>query len=157
MSDILRKFRRGATLLGELIKYEAAALCAGVLKITNPRYRHVWLVSERGREARDNGYHYFAYLRRAHPEINAVYVADPKLPDYDRVAQLWRIIVRITQSMRKSRKKTGMPLLRWNARKISFRIWARTKNRDSFCVDFPWRRNICWRIPVQNLQKRMQI
>lgn len=25
MSDILRKFRRGATLLGELIKYEAAA------------------------------------------------------------------------------------------------------------------------------------
>ena len=32
MSDILRKFRRGVTLLGELIKYEAAALCAGVLK-----------------------------------------------------------------------------------------------------------------------------
>lgn len=53
----------------------------------------------------------------------------------------------------KVKKKTGMPLLRWNARKISFRIWARTKNRDSFCVDFPWRRNICWRIPVQNLQK----
>lgn len=77
MSDILRKFRRGATLLGELIKYEAAAICAGVLKVTNPRYRHVWLVSERGREARDNGYHYFAYLRQAHPEINAVYVADP--------------------------------------------------------------------------------
>lgn len=39
MSDILRKFHRGATLLGELIKYEAAALCAGVLKVTNPRYR----------------------------------------------------------------------------------------------------------------------
>lgn len=55
MSDILRKLRRGATLLGELIKYEAAALCAGVLKVANPRFRHVWLVSERGREARDNG------------------------------------------------------------------------------------------------------
>ena len=92
MSNILRKFRRGATLLGELIKYEAAALCAGVLKVTNPRYRHVWLVSERGREARDNGYHYFAYLRQAHPEINAVYVADPKLPDYDRVAQLGSVV-----------------------------------------------------------------
>lgn len=92
MSDILRKFRRGATLLGELIKYEAAALCAGVLKVTNPRYRHVWLVSERGREARDNGYHYFAYLRREHPEINAVYVADPQLPDYDRVAQLGAVV-----------------------------------------------------------------
>lgn len=26
MSDILRKFRRGATLLGELIKYEAAEI-----------------------------------------------------------------------------------------------------------------------------------
>lgn len=79
-------------ILGELIKYEAAALCAGVLKVTNPRYRHVWLVSERGREARDNGYHYFAYLRQAHPEINAVYVADPKLPDYDRVAQLGSVV-----------------------------------------------------------------
>lgn len=80
MSDILRKFRRGATLLGELIKYEAAALCAGVLKVTNPRYRHVWLVSERGREARDNGYHYFAYLRREHPKSTPSTSQTPSCP-----------------------------------------------------------------------------
>ena len=30
MSNILQKLRRGVTLLGELIKYETAALCAGV-------------------------------------------------------------------------------------------------------------------------------
>ena len=77
MSNILRKFRRGATLLGELIKYEAAALCAGVLKVTNPRYRHVWLVSERGREARDNGYHYFAYLRQAQRAAASYLISSP--------------------------------------------------------------------------------
>lgn len=92
MNKILHRFSRAMSLLGELIKYEAATVCAACLKAVNPAYRHVWLVAERGREARDNGYHYFAYLRRAHPETNAVYVADPTLPDYARVEKLGRVV-----------------------------------------------------------------
>ena len=55
MNDLLRKLRRGFHLLLELLKYEAATCCAAVLKCWNKEYQHVWLVSERGREARDNG------------------------------------------------------------------------------------------------------
>ena len=57
MNDLLRKTRRAFHLLRELLKYETATCCAAVLKCWNKDYRHVWLVSERGREARDNGYH----------------------------------------------------------------------------------------------------
>ena len=92
MSNMVQKFCRAVSLLGELVKYEAATVCAACLKAVNPAYRHVWLVAERGREARDNGYHYFAYLWREHPETNAVYVADPALPDYERVAKLGRVV-----------------------------------------------------------------
>ena len=48
--------------------------------------------SERGREARDNGYHIFAYLNREHPELNSWFVADPTLPDYERVQALGRVV-----------------------------------------------------------------
>lgn len=88
----LRKLRRGSLLLSELLKYETAGLCVAVLKCVNREYRQVWLVSERGREARDNGYHFFAYLSKEHPEINAWYVADPSLPDYERVGSLGKVV-----------------------------------------------------------------
>lgn len=92
MNDLLRKTRRAFHLLRELLKYETATCCAAVLKCWNKDYRHVWLVSERGREARDNGYHIFAYLNREHPELNSWFVADPTLPDYERVQALGRVV-----------------------------------------------------------------
>lgn len=92
MNDLLRKTRRAFHLLRELLKYETATCCAAVLKCWNKDYRHVWLVSERGREARDNGYHIFAYLNREHPELNSWFVADPTLSDYERVQALGRVV-----------------------------------------------------------------
>ena len=92
MKRLLKKLRRGFFLLLELLKYEAATLCASVLKLFCKKYRHVWLVSERGREARDNGYHIFSYLTREHPELNTWYVADPTLPDYARVQNLGQVV-----------------------------------------------------------------
>ena len=35
---------------------------AAVLRRTNRAYRHLWLVMERGFDARDNGYWFFRYL-----------------------------------------------------------------------------------------------
>lgn len=92
MKKLTKKLQRGFRLLGELIKYESAVLCATVLKCFDGEYQHIWLVSERGREARDNGYHIFAYLNREHPEINSWYVADPSLPDYARVQALGKTV-----------------------------------------------------------------
>ena len=61
---------------------------AAVLRRTNKAYKNLWLVMERGFDARDNGYWFFRYLREQHPEINARFVIDSSSPDYDKVAKL---------------------------------------------------------------------
>ena len=61
---------------------------AAVLRKTNKDYRRLWLVMERGFDARDNAYWFFRYLRQQQPQINARYVIDRSSPDYEKVAQL---------------------------------------------------------------------
>ena len=57
------------------------------------RRKHVWLVCERGTDARDNGYHMFRYLRTQHPEIDAWYIITRDSADYDKVAQYGNIVI----------------------------------------------------------------
>ncbi|WP_095173697.1 MULTISPECIES: CDP-glycerol glycerophosphotransferase family protein [Blautia] len=54
--------------------------------------KDLWLVSERGDDARDNGYFFFKYLREQHPEINAAYIIDNYSADYEKVKNLGRIV-----------------------------------------------------------------
>lgn len=49
------------------------------------RKKQIWLVSERGHEARDNGYWFFLYLKQFHPEIKSKYIIDRKSVDRDRL------------------------------------------------------------------------
>ncbi len=63
-----------------------------VLRKANKTYRHLWLVMERGFDARDNAYWFFRYLREQQPQINACYVIDPESPDCPKVAQLGRTV-----------------------------------------------------------------
>lgn len=59
-----------------ILKITSVLICvvlAQVLKI-NKKYRDVWLITERGDEARDNGYSFFKYLRNSYPNINAYYL-----------------------------------------------------------------------------------
>ena len=65
---------------------------AAVLRRTNPDYRHLWLVMERGFDARDNAYWFFRYLRERQPQINARYVIDTDSPDLEKVAQLGPVV-----------------------------------------------------------------
>ena len=65
---------------------------AAVLRRTNPVYRHLWLVMERGFDARDNAYWFFRYLRERQPQINARYVIDMDSPDLEKVAQLGPVV-----------------------------------------------------------------
>lgn len=71
-----------------LIIAEIASLFAGFCK----KYANLWIVSERGKDARDNGYHFFKYITKEHPEINAAYVISKDSPDYEKVACLGRVI-----------------------------------------------------------------
>ncbi len=61
---------------------------SAVLRRTKKEYKNLWLVMERGFDARDNAYWFFRYLREQHPEINARFVIDKTSPDYEKVAKL---------------------------------------------------------------------
>ena len=57
------------------------------------KYEGAWLISERGTEAKDNGYVFFKYMRENHPEIDAYYVIDSSYTnDYNKVKYLGNII-----------------------------------------------------------------
>lgn len=59
----------------------------------NPKYKDLWLICERGTEAKDNGYWMFRYIRENHPEINVYYLIDKSFKkDYDKVKTYHNII-----------------------------------------------------------------
>ena len=65
---------------------------AALLRRTSKAYSHLWLVMERGFDARDNAYWFFRYLMERHPEINACYVIDPASPDCEKVSKLGKTV-----------------------------------------------------------------
>ena len=69
-----------------------AAEIASIFARRKEEYKNLWIVSERGTDARDNAYHFFKYLRREHPEINSVYIISNDSPDREKVASLGKII-----------------------------------------------------------------
>ena len=54
--------------------------------------KSIWIFSEKRLEARDNGYHFFKYVKTQHPEINAYYVIDKRGVDVEKVKQLGPVI-----------------------------------------------------------------
>ncbi|MCD7928117.1 MAG: CDP-glycerol glycerophosphotransferase family protein [Oscillospiraceae bacterium] len=56
--------------------------------------KQILLVSERGDDARDNGYHFFKYLRTVHPEVEAYYAIDRNSADRAKVAPFGNVIDR---------------------------------------------------------------
>lgn len=60
-----------------------------ILKIQK---KEIWLICEDGKEARDNGYHLFKYIRENYPNEDVYYVMDKKNSDYQKVEALGNII-----------------------------------------------------------------
>lgn len=56
------------------------------------RKRNIHLISERGTEARDNGYAMFRYYRTTHPEIECYYVITNDSPDRRKVEALGNVV-----------------------------------------------------------------
>ena len=56
------------------------------------RHKRIWIVSEYGYEARDNGYSFFKYMRKAHPEINCYYAINFESSDYAKIRELGNAI-----------------------------------------------------------------
>lgn len=56
------------------------------------RLKEIYIVCERGTDARDNGYHLFKYIVENHPEKNVYYIIDKRSADYPKVARLGKVI-----------------------------------------------------------------
>lgn len=52
------------------------------------KYKDLWLISERGDDARDNGYCFYKYLKEEYPEINSRFVISKDSADYRKIAVL---------------------------------------------------------------------
>ena len=85
---MLNKCHRLLLYLKNVLLLLALWPAAALLRRTRPSFRNLWLVAERGTDARDNGYWFYRYLREKHPEVNACYVIDPRSPDYGKVSAL---------------------------------------------------------------------
>lgn len=68
--------------IGHLFKFLAALPCS---LICRRKRRNLWLICDNENEARDNGYHLYRYIRRFHPETDAVYAINRRSPDAARV------------------------------------------------------------------------
>lgn len=53
--------------------------------------RNIWIVCERGTDARDNGYHFFRYVCENHPEQKIYYIIRKDSTDYPKVAALGNV------------------------------------------------------------------
>lgn len=54
--------------------------------------RKIWLVSEHGYEARDNGYIFFKYMRENRKDVNCYYAIDFRSSDYPKIKDLGHAI-----------------------------------------------------------------
>ena len=89
---ISRAYKNPALLKKYCKRYiSIARMCATnvlVLAIKNRLYkRDIWLISEKGTEARDNGFYFFKYIKEVHPEINAYFVITGDSPDLEKVSK----------------------------------------------------------------------
>ena len=82
------KLLRALCYLKELLVMLLCKLLGAVCRAFSPAYRGIWLVGERGTDARDNGYWFYRYLRTQHPELRTYYVITADSPDAAR-SPLW--------------------------------------------------------------------
>lgn len=73
------------------LKYGAAFWVAPFLR-NRAKYRDLWIIAERGTDARDNAYYFFKYVRENHPEINTAYIISKYSSDRVGVEKLGRVI-----------------------------------------------------------------
>lgn len=54
--------------------------------------KNIWIISERGTDARDNGYHMFKYMRRTHSDIDTFFIIDRRSTDRKKIKKYGNII-----------------------------------------------------------------
>ena len=66
-----------------------------ILKLVRMLQRKpIWLICEIENIARDNGYHFFIYMRENHPEIDVYYAINPKSSDYQKLIKYQKYVIK---------------------------------------------------------------
>lgn len=73
------------------IKIITAQIIGFVLFNLN-KNRNIWIIGEKKTEARDNGFHFFKYMREKHKEIEAYYVISKGSSDLPKVESIGEVI-----------------------------------------------------------------
>lgn len=61
--------------------------------LISPFFRKdIWLFGEKKTEARDNGYHFYKYIKKKYPQICSYYAISEGSSDYNKVAELGNVI-----------------------------------------------------------------
>lgn len=90
MKRFLKKLKQADIRdVGHLFLFLLAVIPAKYMKKKRPE---LWLVCEYGREARDNGYWFFRYVRQHYPAQDVVYAIVPHSPDEAKVLELGEVI-----------------------------------------------------------------
>lgn len=83
----LKRIRPGD--IGHFFLFLLALLPAAIYR---RKRKHLWLLCEYAMEAQDNAFALFRHLRRAHPEIDAVYAIHRRSPMYATVAAIGPVV-----------------------------------------------------------------
>lgn len=54
---------------------------------------NIWIISENGDDAKDNGFAFFEYMAKHHPEINSYYIIEKESSDYEKLKKYKNIII----------------------------------------------------------------
>ena len=83
--------KKTARYISCAVKYSAAIVISPFVRKMD-KYKDLWLIAERGVDARDNGYYLFKYISANQSSINIAYVISKDSPDRARVEKLGRVI-----------------------------------------------------------------
>ena len=89
---MLKKIPRILCYIRELFKMLFFRPIAFFCRLLSPAYRNVWLVSERGSDARDNGYWFYHYLRTEHPELHSYFIITSDSMDASKITALGGLV-----------------------------------------------------------------
>ena len=84
-------FTRGKILIQKYIEFAKYFALCPIGKMLYSK-QNLYLFSERGTDARDNGYYMFRYVRKKYPDKHSVYIIDKRSKDYPKVAEIGEVV-----------------------------------------------------------------
>lgn len=84
----MKKITRLARISSFFVKLSIASICSIILQLFSKKYQNIWIIAERGDDARDNGYFFYQFIRKHHPELEIYYVITRNSADFFKVAAL---------------------------------------------------------------------